>query len=89
MRRPGTDIQSAWNTGITASKIISGTSMAAPFVAGVAALYLQRNTSLSSSDLKEALRGDAAKNKVDLPLWAAFSTPNYLLNTDALFSVQS
>ena len=37
---PGVNILSAWYSNDTATQTLSGTSMAAPYTAGVAALYL-------------------------------------------------
>ncbi len=61
---PGVDITSAWHTGSSRSNTISGTSMAAPHVAGVAALLLEKNTRLSPAQLASQLQRDAVKNKI-------------------------
>ncbi|MCA1734162.1 MAG: S8 family peptidase, partial [Acidobacteria bacterium] len=61
---PGSSITSAWYTSDTATNTISGTSMASPHVAGVAALYLQGNTSASPSTVWGAIRDSASANKI-------------------------
>ncbi|MCA1614570.1 MAG: S8 family peptidase [Acidobacteria bacterium] len=52
---PGSSIPSAWYTSDTATNTISGTSMATPHVAGVAALYLQNNTGASPATVRDAI----------------------------------
>ena len=54
---PGVDITSSY-LGNTYHPL-SGTSMSAPFVAGVAALMLQKNSSLNPSSLKSLLESNA------------------------------
>ena len=56
---PGSSITSAWHTSNTATNTISGTSMASPHVAGVAALYLQGSPSASPSTVRNAIVNSA------------------------------
>ena len=59
---PGTAITSAWNTSDLATNTISGTSMAAPHVAGVAALYLQDHPGASPAEVAAAITSSATPN---------------------------
>ena len=61
---PGASITAAWYTSNTATNTISGTSMASPHVAGVAALYLQANPSASAQAVYNALTDNSTKNIV-------------------------
>jgi subtilisin family serine protease len=64
---PGHQITAAWHTSDTDTKTISGTSMASPHVAGVVALYLERNPSASPNDVVKALTDNATPGKVSSP----------------------
>ena len=64
---PGVAIASAWSTGDTATKTISGTSMAAPHVAGAAALHLQSQPAASPAAVATALRKASTKDVVSAP----------------------
>ncbi|HEX9564848.1 MAG TPA: S8 family serine peptidase [Gemmatimonadaceae bacterium] len=75
---PGSAITSAWSTSNTAANTISGTSMAAPHVAGAAALYLQTNPGSSPSTVRDAIVNAATANVVTNP---GSGSPNRLLYT--------
>lgn len=60
---PGSSITSAWITSDTATNTISGTSMAAPHVAGVAALYLEGHNA-TPQQVRDAIVGAATPNVV-------------------------
>jgi serine protease len=76
---PGSSIKSTWSTSNSATNTISGTSMAAPHVAGVAALYLDDNPNASPSQVQSAIESAAIANKVSD---AKTGSPNLLLNNN-------
>ncbi|MGW4029173.1 S8 family peptidase [Streptomyces sp. NPDC004838] len=73
---PGVGITSAWRTNDTATSTISGTSMASPHTAGVAALHLARNPNATPAQVRDALVGNATDGRVTDP---RAGSPNKLL----------
>jgi len=85
---PGVDITSAWLNNGTST--ISGTSMASPHVAGVAAQYLGAHPSASPAAVGDAILADTTKSRISgtgrtciLLIICQPATPNnHLLFTD-------
>jgi subtilisin family serine protease len=61
---PGSSILSSYFSSDTATATLSGTSMASPHVAGVAALYKQANPSASATTIRNALVNNATTNVI-------------------------
>lgn len=76
---PGSYIISDWYTSDTETNTISGTSMATPHVAGVAALLLSRTPMLTPAQVVSALQSSAT---ADVIADAGPQSPNLLLYSD-------
>jgi len=79
---PGMMIKAAWNSSPTATNTISGTSMASPHVAGVAALYLAANpVDANPKNVETHVLGTSVSGVIDLVCsnTACLRTPNKML----------
>jgi subtilisin family serine protease len=75
---PGTQITSAGHTSNSATRDMSGTSMASPHVAGAAALFLQNSPNAAPAAVASALTNNAINGQLaDI----GAGSPNLLLNT--------
>ncbi|XP_070544130.1 extracellular serine proteinase-like [Ptychodera flava] len=87
---PGSDVLSAWITSNDAYGIMSGTSMATPHVAGVAALLLELNSTLTQTQVSELLLSSAKQDRIDMsivPDEYQEETPDKLLNIPGLDAI--
>lgn len=81
---PGSSIRAAHHTGDTATAYMSGTSMAAPHVAGVAARLLSRSPAATPAQVQAAVVADATTGVLS---GVGAGSPNLLLNADPLAGV--
>ncbi|HEX8273384.1 MAG TPA: S8 family serine peptidase [Longimicrobiaceae bacterium] len=73
---PGSNITSTWYTSTTATNTISGTSMASPHVAGIAALYLEGTPAATPAAVANAIISTSTTNVVT---GAGTGSPNRLV----------
>jgi subtilisin family serine protease len=76
---PGSGVLSAYHTSPTATATMNGTSMASPHVAGVVAVLLSMNDSLSTAEVASAITGTATAGVVGS---AGRQSPNLLLYSE-------
>lgn len=73
---PGSGITSVWNTSVSATNTISGTSMASPHVAGVLALALQSNGNATPAELSNIIKTQSTSSVLT---GTGSGSPNLLL----------
>jgi aqualysin 1 len=75
----GTRVESLSAADDTGTAVMSGTSMASPHVAGAAALYLQKDPTMTPAEVRSAMINDATNYQM---MWLyQRQSPNKLLNT--------
>lgn len=80
---PGQAITSAWRTSDSATNTISGTSMASPHTAGVAALYLESNPAAAPATVHKSIASTATTRRITgLDRRSQPGTANLLLFTN-------
>lgn len=80
---PGSDILSSWFSSSSATNTISGTSMATPHVAGVAALYLAQHPDALPSEVSAQIVSHGIQGRIAN---TGSGSPNLLVNTSFLIS---
>ncbi len=74
---PGSNVLSAWKDSATATNTVSGTSMAAPHVAGALAVLWADNPGLTAAQVQQMLLVQATPNRLSN---VGASSPNLLLH---------
>lgn len=74
---PGSSIPSSWSTSDTTTTLQSGTSMASPHAAGLAAIYLATQPGATPAQVSDTLTAGASRGGI---IGAGNGSPNLLLN---------
>lgn len=80
---PGSSITSAWITHNTSTNTISGTSMAAPHVAGVAALILEQTPTATPADISATIINASVTGLISR---IGTGSPNHLLQSQIVLA---